>query len=366
MINRDIKLQRYILDKADINKIPISGTFELSPMCNMKCKMCYIVMNQAEVDDKGGLKSYDEWIRLAHEAKENGTLYLLLTGGEVFLYKNFKELYLELAKMGFFISINSNATMINDDVIEWLAEFPPRVINVTMYGSSDETYARLCNNPKGFTQVKRGIDLLIKNNINVRINASVTPENKDDLFEIYRFAKERSLEFNFSAYMFPPMRKGSDASNEEHRFSAKDVAKYTLSIEELKMGKEDFLGSCDKFLNTLEESINENNDEGLRCRAGNSSYWITWDGKMTPCGMMYSPCEYPFKYGFKNSWENIKTKVSNITLSKKCNSCEKRSVCKICAASALTETGSFDKTPQYICDVTDSMIDNVSEILKDL
>ena len=97
-------------------------------------------------------------------------LYLLLTGGEPFVYKDFKRLYLELFKMGFIISINSNATLIDEETVKWLKEYPPQRINITLYGSSNEVYGNLCNNPKGFNQVTKAINLLKEANINIKLN----------------------------------------------------------------------------------------------------------------------------------------------------------------------------------------------------
>ena len=50
--------------------------------------------------------------------------------------------------MGFIISINSNATLIDEKQVEWLSKYKPRCVNVTLYGASNETYKQLCNNPK--------------------------------------------------------------------------------------------------------------------------------------------------------------------------------------------------------------------------
>ena len=161
------RLVEYLHRKAEFTKTPISGTFELSPLCNMDCKMCYIKMSKEKQESIARLRTKEEWIELAQKAKERGLLFLLLTGGEPFLVKDFKELYIELHKMGFCISINSNGTMIDEDVIEWLKHYPPMRINMTLYGASDETYGRLCNNPKGFTQVTKAISLLKENNIQV-------------------------------------------------------------------------------------------------------------------------------------------------------------------------------------------------------
>ncbi|MEI3339219.1 MAG: hypothetical protein V8R80_04085 [Eubacterium sp.] len=56
--------------KAGVKKIPLSGTFELSPLCNMSCKMCYIKMTAEEQKAKDWLRSKEDWLRLAREAMQ--------------------------------------------------------------------------------------------------------------------------------------------------------------------------------------------------------------------------------------------------------------------------------------------------------
>ena len=94
MYNEVIKpqLTEYLYRKAYISKTPLSGAFEISPLCNMDCKMCYVRMSKEEMNKVGRQRTVDEWIEIAEQAKEMGTLFILLTGGEPFLYKDFKEL----------------------------------------------------------------------------------------------------------------------------------------------------------------------------------------------------------------------------------------------------------------------------------
>ena len=230
------RLTEFLHRKASITSTPISGTFELSPLCNMDCKMCYIKMSKEKQESIARLRTKEEWIELAQKAKDKGMLFLLLTGGEPFLVKDFKELYIELHKMGFCISINSNGTMIDEDVIEWLKHYPPMRINMTLYGASNETYGRLCNNPKGFMQVTKAISLLKENNIQVKLNCSVTPYNKDDLKQMMDFAEEHDLVIQATSYMFPPLRKDKTKIGQNNRFIAEDAALYEAYISAYSNG----------------------------------------------------------------------------------------------------------------------------------
>ena len=94
MKNKDLKVEppltRYMYTKASAAKIPLGGTFELSPVCNFNCKMCYVRKSPEEVlRHSRSNVSLERWLEIAREAKQAGMLYLLLTGGEPFLWPDF-------------------------------------------------------------------------------------------------------------------------------------------------------------------------------------------------------------------------------------------------------------------------------------
>ncbi len=363
------RLTEYLHMKASRIKTPISGTFELSPLCNMDCKMCYIKMSKEKQESIARLRTKEEWIELAQKAKEKGMLFLLLTGGEPFLVKDFKELYIELHKMGFCISINSNGTMIDEDVIEWLKHYPPMRINMTLYGASDETYGRLCNNPKGFTQVTKAISLLKENNIQVKLNCSVTPYNKDDLKQMMDFAEEHDLVIQATSYMFPPLRKDKTKIGQNNRFNAEDAALYGAYISAYSNGFDrfkDYIESGQLALYDADDDCGVVEGDHMRCRAGITSFWMTWEGKMLPCGMIPDKGKDPWEVGFDEAWENAKNIVSDITLPVKCAGCGKKDECRACAAMVYTETGTYDKVPQYRCEMTKNYPEACKKVLKEL
>ena len=156
------KITDRLLYQAGMARIPISGTFELTPMCNFSCKMCYVRKNQKEVDSSGGLKSIAQWLNWAEAAKEKGMLYLLITGGEPLVYPGFWELYEKLTQMGFVISINSNGSMITEEVAARFAEMPPKKFNITLYGASNKSYETLCGVKDGFERVMNAAGYLKK------------------------------------------------------------------------------------------------------------------------------------------------------------------------------------------------------------
>jgi Predicted Fe-S oxidoreductases len=93
-------VERALVNKATANRTPINATIELTPTCNFRCDMCYIRMEKSQAEKRGGLRSIEEWLHIADQLQEIGTLFILLTGGEPLLYPDFKELYIRLKEKG--------------------------------------------------------------------------------------------------------------------------------------------------------------------------------------------------------------------------------------------------------------------------
>lgn len=360
----------YLFAKASNLNIPLGATFELSPVCNLNCKMCYVRMTINEVDKLGGEKTADEWLDMARQCKEAGSLYLLLTGGEPFFYKDFKYLFTELSKMGFIISINSNGTLLDDEMIDWLIENPPSKINITMYGASNETYKRLCNSPNGYDKVTYAIRRLKKGGITVVINVSLTPYNVQDYDKISEFAKEVDAILRPASYMFPPIRRDKDSVGKNERFTPKEAGLYDIKTEIDKRGIEQFCENAKKIDNEMQKAC-ENIEKGIYkdgktipCRAGRSTFWINWQGKMTACGIMEEPIvTYPFEDGFDVAWKKIVEKVKETKVLKECCNCKYIGICKPCVAMCVAETGDMNGKPEYICEMNKIIVEESKNII---
>lgn len=363
------QIKRYIYQKSALNHTPVSGTFELTPRCNMNCRMCYIRMSEEEMRERGREYTAEEWIQMGKNCSERGMLFLLLTGGEPFLRKDFRYIYTELKKMGLFISINTNGTMIDAETVEWLKENPPTRINITLYGGGNETYKRLCGHPTGYDAATRAIEMLQDAGIYVNINASFTRYNIADLEQILEFGKQRGIKVNAATYMFPPVRSAREGvPNEEVRFTPEEAGKARARAELYSMSEEE------KFIRLKalhegratymeeEEECERIPDEKMGCMAGRSSFWLTWDGRMTPCGMMNEPVARPFEEGFDLAWKKITEETNKILLPAECRECKKRFACMVCGALCIAEGyGCSYKKPEYLCRQTEVFLEEMEK-----
>lgn len=363
----------YLYQKASLNKIPLSGCLEISPVCNFACKMCYVRKTKKQIEKEGKrVKDWTEWLELAKQFREAGTLYLLITGGEPFIYPNFKELYMALHEMAFVLSINSNGTMIDEQTVEWLKKAAPSRINITLYGASRETYARICGNPDGYDKAVKAILMLKEAGIPVVINASMIPENAEDMKQIIDFGKKHEINTRVSTYMFPPVRREREET--DSRFNPKGAASMHIHRCEWQMAPDMLKQFFEKQLSTLDKKeVSEadnwgiHKEEYMRCRAGRSSFWVSWDGTMTACGMLPFPLQvYPFEQPFKDCWMELTNKVRTTPVLKECAGCNKKEICNPCVAMLHSETGDVDKKAPYLCEMADEIILQMNKKMSEL
>lgn len=368
-MHKESYFEKIMVNKASQKHIPIHGTFELLPICNMSCHMCFLKLTREETQRMGGLRSVKEWLSLAKEMQEAGTLFLLLTGGEPFLYPDFTKLYTGLRAMGFIITINSNGTLLDEDMADFFAKDKPRRVNITLYGTSNETYEKICGNPNGYTQTMRGIRLLQERGIAIRINVTLVPENLAELDRFHEIADDLGVPIEVNTFVFPVCRERSTPFDQETRLDPEVAAEAYVRILELQTGA-DFYQNIRHRLYSLDVYNQTRKPMTVRskmaCRAGKSVAWINWQGNMIPCALMNEPAINVFLNGFSKSWEQYLGMIEELELSLECTNCDMRPLCTACAAFAKCDGGSVGKKPEYMCRYTKRIIEIMKErVIKD-
>lgn len=343
--------------KAGTRGVPLSGTFELTSRCNLDCKMCYIHRREHDADALRREATAAQWLALAEECCRQGMLLLLLTGGEPLLRRDFREIYSGCKSLGLMLSINTNATLIEDKMVDFLAADPPSRVNITLYGASPETYAALCGDPKAYDRAVRGILALQSAGILVKLNCSVTPYNRGDVPVILDFARAHGLAIQTAGYMFPPVRACEHGCYAPDRLTPAEAAAEKLRYDRFRFDDETLRQRWGALLSgqAVPDPDNECQElptERIRCRAGSSTFWVTWDGQLRPCGMMTEPTLPLAPGGFAEAWQELRRAREEILVPARCSQCPMAQACDQCAAVCHAETGSFTGTPSYMCQQT--------------
>lgn len=354
------QLTQKLISQAKNQGIPLTGQFELTSRCNLHCRMCYVNQDMKAAEVMARERTAKEWIGLAEEARDAGMLHLLLTGGEVFIRPDFEEIFKALNSMGLSIMIYTNATMITPNIAAWLGRNPPSKVSVSLYGASPETYASVCGCADGYARAVQGIDLLLSQGINLDVKTTVIKKNVHDYDKIAEFAEKRGIPMGIVNYVFP-RREGCGFPIEEERLSPKEIAEFEdyvtrmniakMSKSKVMLGAEENSPSGESADPVPVKAELDHSTGSFECSAGRSSFWITWDGRMTPCGIMDHVVAYPFETGLVSAWQEIRDICASVPAYPMCKECTLKPYCMVCPARTKIETGAFDRKPHYLCEL---------------
>jgi MoaA/NifB/PqqE/SkfB family radical SAM enzyme len=148
-------------------RVPLQVSIEVTRRCPLECLHCYNNLPMGDLEAKGREMTKEEHFRVLDELVEMGCFWILYTGGEIFTRKDFLEIYTYAKKKGFLITLFTNGTIINEQIADYLAEWPPFAIEITLYGRTRQTYEALTRIPGSYDRCLRGIKLL---NVGCRLN----------------------------------------------------------------------------------------------------------------------------------------------------------------------------------------------------
>lgn len=119
------------------NRLPYAVLLELTPRCNFNCVHCYLQDHHAE-----DFLSKDDVIQMLDLLYDEGILFLTLTGGEVLTRKDFAEIYAYAKRKGFLMEVFTNGYALTEEVIALFQQLPPLLVDISLYGSCEETYQK--------------------------------------------------------------------------------------------------------------------------------------------------------------------------------------------------------------------------------
>lgn len=323
---------------AKENRLPLYTTFELTPFCNFNCVMCYIRLNKEQAKEQGEMLTAEQWLDIAKQAKEMGTLTLTLTGGEPLTHPDFWEIYSELNKMGFLVNLLSNGSLIDEEAMERFRLYGmPHMVKLTAYGASDDTYKKVCNSADGFTKLSKAVDLLKKAEVPLKMTSTIVRENASDLQGIYRFAFEKNVPMQHTISVLKSSR-GALNSAETSRFEFADFPN-ELSLEDLERNKFPPLESPFAW-----------------CASYGNSLWVTWHGHLQLC----SSLSYPYiQYtgSLSSGFNNLCEQLQNIKSPAECGECEWKGFCQRCPGILCAESGHPEKIDRNFCNMAKRLQD---------
>ena len=285
-----------------------------------------------------------------------GAMWCLVTGGEPLLRTDFPEIYLGLKRKGLLVTVFTNATLIREEHIELFKRYPPRDVEVTVYGVTQATYEAVTRHTGSFEAFRRGLDLLLENGLPVRLKAMALRSNQHELPLIAEFCRRHTK----GRYRFDPLlhlrydrNRLRNAEIEAERLPPKEIIALEQSDPERFPAMQKH---CDELI--LAETGLVSDDHLFHCGAGVGGFTVSYDGLFRLCDSLWAPgTTYDLRKGtLKAAFAEVVPRVLdlrslNAAFLETCSVCPIINLCLSCPAHTYLETGEMDGQTPYFCAV---------------
>ncbi len=327
---------------ASAERVPLGASIELTERCNLRCVHCYINQPAGDREVQGRELSCDQWARILEEMAAAGCLWLVLTGGEPLLRRDFKDIYLHAKKLGMIIILFSNGTLITPELADFLAEWSPYLVEITVYGRTRATYEAVTRVPGSFDKCLQGIDLLLARKVPLELKSMAMTLNAHEIMDLQAWAQGLGLRFRYDAVLNPRLDGGKEPL--ALRLTPEEVVEFDRQDEARLKALHRF---ADQFVKPLQDNYLYHCGAGVVC------------AHVDPYGKMYL-CLMAREAGFdltQGSWdEGWRQFLPRLRYQKPrgdypCGRCGLIVLCGQCPAWGRLEHDDPQKPVTYLCQI---------------
>jgi radical SAM protein with 4Fe4S-binding SPASM domain len=336
---------RRVFDKASRDRVPVSGAFDLTYRCNFRCVHCYVGHLTAQPRSSAAELGTRQVIDLLSQAADAGCLLLVLSGGEPLLRDDFIDIYLAAKRLGMIVTVFTNASLITEEHLDVFAEYPPHEVEVSVYGATEATYARVTGLRGSFGRVRLGIESLLNRGVTVGLKTMILRDNAEEIADIESLARDLGVRFRLDPLVTP--RLDGELSPLEQRVEPRQAV-------EIEMRVDGYRESLARFYREQRAVVEEETvpaDRLYLCGAGLASFHIDAQGYVHPCLMSLGIAYNALSMGFASAWKAVTSAIDRSTWEGTggCAECSHILLCGYCPGLFALEQASPSRPPSYIC-----------------
>ena len=304
--------------------IPLSVQVDLTYRCNERCVHCYL-----DHDDHGEMTTA-EIKHLFDQMAEAGVFILTLSGGEIFLRKDFFELLEHARRLMFCVKLKTNAVLIREGEAARLRDLAVDSIQISIYSHRPEVHDAITLIPGSFKRSVDAIRFLKTQGLKVTIANVLMTQNMQDYPGVRALAAELGVECTMDPTV-TPMMDGN-----------RSTVELGVGQSALRQVFRDasLVGDVDEFC-AIPAAAGEDELESTPCSAGHTACYVSPYGEVFPCVQFPLPTGNVRQQRFVDIWRHSEqmNDVRSIRLKDltTCSSCSHVGGCTRCPGLAYME-----------------------------
>lgn len=346
-INEELQIQLLNFDsekrkKWMQNRCPFSALFELTPVCNMSCIHCYLKEHHFE-----NMLSYAQIIKIIDILYEKGIVFLTFTGGEIFTRKDFIDIYLYTKQKGFLVELFTNGYLIDEHAIQVFKEYPPLLVDVSLYGASELTYQKITGVSGAFEKVVGNCVDLKKAGVRVSLKSPIMNKTLPELENMKQLAEKIGVPFVYTFEITPTIDRNE--SPRSYQIPLEVALKYEFKnyYDQIRRGERNDISNYNEIMETL-----LTRDGVYFCNVALNSFVIDYQGRMCPCMKLRHRGISLLDTDFDEIWEGFAVySRKKASLDYMCSNCDAKYYCDICPAEMDFMYGDEEYRPENACKI---------------
>lgn len=249
---------------AMAHTVPLNAQVDLTYRCNERCIHCYRVEQQrAEL-------TTDQVAGVLADLRQLGTLFLTLSGGEVFLREDLWEVLAQAQRLHLSVRLKTNGLLVDGEAARRLRDLGATFVDVSLYGSAAPVHDSITGVTGSFDHTVAHLRGMVAAGLHVRLAICVLKANQHDVLEAIVLGRSLGVD---SVQLDPIMSPRHDGDAGPTALGADREALWRLGrsplIEEVGL-----LGYAREV---------EPGGDGPPCGAGHSGVYVSPYGDVSPC-----------------------------------------------------------------------------------
>jgi radical SAM protein with 4Fe4S-binding SPASM domain len=331
--------------------LPWSVHVDLTYRCNERCIHCYL-----DHEDHGEMKT-QEIKNVLEQLAQSGTLFLTLSGGEIFLREDLFEL-LEFARaLHFDINLKTNALLIDAERARKLRDLGVRKIQISIYSAEPEVHDAITKVRGSLERSLAAIRFLQAEGLNVKIACPLMKQNLMAYRNVQALAAELKVPYVLDMTITPKM--DGDMSLLQLRSSTKELLPILqdASLNPRACSPDSLEAETISTGSATSSGIESHAYEDIPCSAGHNSCYISPYGDVFPCVQMPVATGNLRKQTFENIWfrseEMNRVRAVRESQLPLCSKCSIREYCERCPGLAQMEGGDLLGAYERACELAE-------------
>ncbi len=320
-----MSLMGEVAAKALALRMPLTAHVDLTWRCNERCTHCYLPEHTSP-----GEFTMVEVCAVLDQLEKAGTLFLFLSGGEIFLRHDLLDIVRQARERCFDVKLKTNGTLISEHEAVELARLNVARIDVSLYSDQPDAHDAITCMPSSWQRSVDTVKMLVELGVKTRINHVITRSNEKAYRPLQALADTLGAECKIDPIVTPGMLGAQEPS--ALRVQRQDLIRIYRDPAVVE--------DPDKFCAPPARATEEKLDEYV-CGAGHSGCYISPTGDVMPCVQWPIVCGNVRQKSFEEIWRHsdqfARIRSMRMRDLPACRECANLDICSRCPGLAMLE-----------------------------